>query len=348
MKFVAYALTVMLILGAQLSVFAQEEIPKEPPIEQEAVEKSEAVTQADIKALVKELGSDDWQARDKAMERLVEIGEPALSAVAAARDSDDFEVKTRAEKILDALNWISPEDCKKIDELVKSYAVEDKKRADTDEEDEAKKKAVRRLIDEMKKIKLSGFYLIKKLRPSEESDKKLVAEILGGLLNLTYWTGADGYHIAGNKIVMDDGEEIPMPAGPWRIEEKGDKVFINGMELQLPTKIEKEIPPVAVLGKIVGGCQGSFKLKLEGLKILEEMKDKEAVQYVMHALKTKLNPEDEETIKLQHQILTTLSKIEKDGPSYEGDGKDIEKLQTGTASWKKWWRKARKEEPYNK
>ena len=337
----------VLIACVQFQAFAQEEVPQEPA-KPAAAGVQDTNLGEEIKSMVKRLNADDWQTRESATKRLIEIGAPALSAVSPLRNSEDLEIKNRVEKILATLHYVSPEDCSKIDELVKKYKAKDKEEADTDEQKKNKKKAVREIVDEMKKVKFSDFHLVSKLKPAAESDKKLIAEILGGLLNLSYWTGADGYHVAGNKIVMEDGEEIPMPAGPWRIQEMGDKIYVNGQELALPTKIEKDIPPVAVLGKIVGGGQGNIELKLDALKILEEMKDRQAVQFVIRAFNVKIDSEHKENLKLAHEVLSFLSKIVKDGPTYTGAGDDVKKLQEAASSWKKWWRKSSKEDPVNK
>jgi hypothetical protein len=54
----------------------------------------------EINNLIKLLGDKDWQKREKANERLLEIGEPALSALEEAQKSKDPEVKWRVENII--------------------------------------------------------------------------------------------------------------------------------------------------------------------------------------------------------------------------------------------------------
>lgn len=58
---------------------------------------------SEIDALVKGLGSADWKERDRAVERLVEIGLPAEKAVAKAAQDPDEEVSWRARRALTAI-----------------------------------------------------------------------------------------------------------------------------------------------------------------------------------------------------------------------------------------------------
>src|SRR5690348_2318877 len=54
-----------------------------------------------IAKLVKQLGSDDFDERDKATKELEEIGAPALEALRKAAKDGDTETKTRAAAILE-------------------------------------------------------------------------------------------------------------------------------------------------------------------------------------------------------------------------------------------------------
>jgi len=56
--------------------------------------------QARIKRLVKQLGDEDFEKREQAMEELVRIGRPALKALKKAAASDDPEVAWRAREAL--------------------------------------------------------------------------------------------------------------------------------------------------------------------------------------------------------------------------------------------------------
>ena len=57
--------------------------------------------EADIEALIKQLGSEDWQTRMAAQNKLASLGELAEPRLqTAARDSDDAEVRARAEAAL--------------------------------------------------------------------------------------------------------------------------------------------------------------------------------------------------------------------------------------------------------
>ena len=58
---------------------------------------------AEIERLVKELSSEDWQARHRATERLAAIGTPAVRRLRRALHSKDHEVRHRAEMILNRI-----------------------------------------------------------------------------------------------------------------------------------------------------------------------------------------------------------------------------------------------------
>src|SRR5258707_521154 len=53
-----------------------------------------------VAKLVKQLGSDDFEEREKASKELEAIGGPALDALRAAAKSEEAEVKTRAASLL--------------------------------------------------------------------------------------------------------------------------------------------------------------------------------------------------------------------------------------------------------
>lgn len=55
--------------------------------------------------LIAELGSEDWQTRDRAQQKLETIGLAAIKKVQAAKNSPDPEVAFRAQQILDAYDY---------------------------------------------------------------------------------------------------------------------------------------------------------------------------------------------------------------------------------------------------
>lgn len=63
-----------------------------------------ALAEEDLAALVRDLGSEDFAAREAATLRLAEIGEPARELLEQARSSVDAEVQMRASKILAMLD----------------------------------------------------------------------------------------------------------------------------------------------------------------------------------------------------------------------------------------------------
>jgi len=63
-----------------------------------------------IKQLIKDLGSEDWETREKASEELIKIGEPAIEPlVAVTKEGADPEVVWRAQIILKELGYTTDE-----------------------------------------------------------------------------------------------------------------------------------------------------------------------------------------------------------------------------------------------
>lgn len=60
---------------------------------------------AEIDALIRQLGSDSWDVREAADAQLTAIGEPAREKLTAALKDPDAEVRWRVSRILDALDW---------------------------------------------------------------------------------------------------------------------------------------------------------------------------------------------------------------------------------------------------
>lgn len=58
----------------------------------------------DLAQAVKELGSPDFEVRERATQRLASAGEPARSLLVEAAKSEDAEVKARAESLIQALD----------------------------------------------------------------------------------------------------------------------------------------------------------------------------------------------------------------------------------------------------
>jgi hypothetical protein len=83
----------VVLLMAAASAFAEDAKPVDQPLKPE-----------EVKRLVGELGNDDYAVRDNASRQLMQAGEEALEAVAAAREADDAEIASRARKIYEALS----------------------------------------------------------------------------------------------------------------------------------------------------------------------------------------------------------------------------------------------------
>lgn len=59
----------------------------------------------EIEDLVRALGDDDYEVREKAAQRLTEIGEPAVPALRAATGNPDAEVRAKASRALACIEW---------------------------------------------------------------------------------------------------------------------------------------------------------------------------------------------------------------------------------------------------
>ena len=75
-----------------------------------------------IAKLVKQLGDNDFDVREAASRKLLEVGEPAEDALATAAKSDDAEVSRRATEILERFKWgLYPDTPKNVAELIEAY-----------------------------------------------------------------------------------------------------------------------------------------------------------------------------------------------------------------------------------
>jgi len=58
-----------------------------------------------VAELIIQLGSDDWQAREKATEELIEIGPLANDEIQKALNNSDAEIRERAQRIIPLIKW---------------------------------------------------------------------------------------------------------------------------------------------------------------------------------------------------------------------------------------------------
>jgi hypothetical protein len=81
--------------------------PAKPPEPPKPVEPAQAER---IKQLIKDLGSDDWEKREKAADELAKIGQPIIEPLLAViKESDDPEVVWRAQIILREIGYTTDE-----------------------------------------------------------------------------------------------------------------------------------------------------------------------------------------------------------------------------------------------
>jgi hypothetical protein len=267
-----------------------------------------AKVEANIPELAGQLGSEDEDIRKKAYDELVKAGKAALSELAKLADTDDVQVKALAEDIAGKIR-------------------------------ENEKKFRTGIVGELKKIRLSGFYLIGKLAAgsTDAEHETLIAEVISGLMGLAYWNGPSNVSVRGNSLVID-GEAFPLPAGPWSIQEKGDKILVNGTEYTLPFKFVEGISVAEVLGRIVAMDSSGTELKAAAIDIIAKRKEKDAFKYLMRVLKP---VEDGQTdTSLQRKVLATLSGMFEDGPAVPAADEGTEKLNESIRAWRKWLRRA--------
>jgi hypothetical protein len=93
-------LALILILPSAARAQNQQPTPAPVPAPAPAAENPAAPTDADIRKLIVQLGSDDFDAREAAVRRLREIGKPALPHLKAALKSSDIEVANRARALI--------------------------------------------------------------------------------------------------------------------------------------------------------------------------------------------------------------------------------------------------------
>lgn len=114
-------LTILFVIGAgtlAMGLHAQEAPPSTvPPTPTEPATPppagpvtAPAATPEEVAGWLRDLGADEFEAREQAMQKLMTAGPAALEAVRAVRDHTDPEVRWRAREILSALRWhCSPE-----------------------------------------------------------------------------------------------------------------------------------------------------------------------------------------------------------------------------------------------
>jgi tetratricopeptide (TPR) repeat protein len=78
-------------------------------------------TEADVPRLVRELGDDNFQVRERAGELLKQVGIVARPALLAAARSKDPEVRFRASALLSQMTWYTRDDHEEVKKLLAGY-----------------------------------------------------------------------------------------------------------------------------------------------------------------------------------------------------------------------------------
>jgi len=202
----------------------------------------------EVKKLIEELSSEDWETRDAAVKKLIEKGTDVLKEMAKLLESDDPDLKDSAEKIV-----------KKIKENAKKQFAEQLKKT----------------IEALKSLKTAPYYLTDTLAvKKEKAREEVVTGIIKGILDLKGELDGDG-----SKIVQRAGGGAVI-----RIQVVNGRVrkWVDGEEV---TGLGKNPTPERVLVVMAAEAKLDMDLRLKALKILRERgEDAKAVKRLVKLL----------------------------------------------------------------
>lgn len=150
-------------------------------------------TDEKVAALVKQLGADEYAAREQAQKKLAEIGQAAFDALFDAQDSDDVEISLRSKYLLRLIRftWVREGDSENVKVILKDYdAVNErlkyyKMRELAELPDDGGVEALCRLTRFEKSNKRSKYAALRIVRMESKDDKPLAKPrselILNGL-----------------------------------------------------------------------------------------------------------------------------------------------------------------------
>ncbi len=124
---------------------------------------------ARIAQLVARLEASDWRAREKAQRELVAIGQSVAPFLESLSSHPVFEVRARAQQILQQIRFVSPEEAAKIEEALKKYDPGDKG------------DAMRRLVLQLRRNTNAPFYLIEKMLNAAPGERDKIASLLAAI-----------------------------------------------------------------------------------------------------------------------------------------------------------------------
>lgn len=235
--------------------------------------------QKKIDELVKQLGSDEWSAREEASKKLVDIGEPAIEALVKATKSGDTEMRMRAKKVLEQLHWISPADAVQVDNLVDKYAgkADEKLKAEIDKQIKALKSADEdtheEAADALEEIGKPAMEPLKELAKS--ADSELADRARDVMDQIEY--GLEAYErdvFAEIKQIASSDFYLVRKLAPGKADEKRQGIIAEVLSGMLNLSLWNGPSNVVVRGgKLVVGDQefdlppGAFRLVEKGDKI---------------------------------------------------------------------------------
>src|SRR5579872_6641580 len=145
----------VVLLGLLVVALVPADEPKKPP------------TQQQIDAWIKQLGDDDFDKREEASKKLTEAGAAAEAALMKAAKSNDQEVRTRAEAILENFKYgIYPDTPKKVVDLINTYKTADPATREN-------------ILKELLENGTHGARAVMKLASADADSKRQVTDVIG-------------------------------------------------------------------------------------------------------------------------------------------------------------------------
>jgi HEAT repeat protein len=258
------------------------------------------------KKLIEALSSDDWKARGEAAKKLVEKGLDVLKEVSKLLDSEDPDLKDRAQRIV-----------REIKEKAKKKFEEQLKKS----------------IETLKPIKTAPYYLTGTfMTKGEKPRERVITDLLAGILKLKGEAGD------GDSIIVrgQPGRAGVVIARIQMVVRNGRKrVVINGEEV---TGLGKNPPPERVLAVMAAEEKLEMDLRLMALKTLQARGDARAVKRLVKLLEKSKGG-------LQLEAAKTLRKLtgQEFGPTKDATSEETKKA---VEEWKKWWEENKEEKKY--
>jgi HEAT repeat protein len=206
----------MILMGCSASSNQIKSQPADKPEEKQLTKEST------IEELIKQLGNEDWQTREKASQNLIAMGNVAVPRLKEALNDKDPEVRKRALWVLNEFDVIiraqkaniTPALQKRIDELMKKLGAETSY-------------GWNEIMEELEKIGKPAFYELIKATEHENKEVRCQAIVV-----LDSVTGGRGYQLKPNVNLSRENECALMECLIKRLKDTESKVrffALNGL-----------------------------------------------------------------------------------------------------------------------